>query len=363
MSANETVDINNQDTNVELKFEAIFDESITTGHIPLMDVIIARIKSKFHIPLALKVLNKIPGGDKLKHLKRIKPIEGTDQAGEANNDDHSFDVVIAKCSYEQSEHSISDIKSTIEKISQEKIFFDYRTQPVPSAPPKTELQLSISSKVWPCKYAKSTYLLRCLDGSILNESERELLKLIVNCLLKDLTKQCLSDRRSISAGVVFHNSNIIATSLVSEKTVSENPMKHAAMVAVDNVAKSCGAGYWNKGPHSICDEEQLRETLNNFRITNKTTNNYDEFIPYLCTNYSIILTEEPCLMCCMALVHSRIRRIFFLDLDTNTKLSKDLAQTDSTLARICYDDQALTRLKLHCDKNINHRYEVWRVHW
>ncbi|CAM9002802.1 unnamed protein product [Rhodiola kirilowii] len=33
--------------------------------------------------------------------------------------------------------------------------------------------------------------------------------------------------------------------------------------------------------------------------------------PYLCTGYDIYLVWEPCIMCAMALVHQRVRRIFF----------------------------------------------------
>ena len=37
---------------------------------------------------------------------------------------------------------------------------------------------------------------------------------------------------------------------------------------------------------------------------------------YLFTNYDIFTTEEPCVMCAMALVHSRVGRIFFLRKNT-----------------------------------------------
>lgn len=33
--------------------------------------------------------------------------------------------------------------------------------------------------------------------------------------------------------------------------------------------------------------------------------------PYLCTGWDCFVVDEPCMMCAMALVHSRVRRVVF----------------------------------------------------
>lgn len=60
----------------------------------------------------------------------------------------------------------------------------------------------------------------------------------------------------------------------------------------------------------IADEElKAREK----RVTeDKTQNNY------LCLNYHVYTTHEPCVMCSMALVHSRISQLIYLDPSSKT---------------------------------------------
>ncbi len=40
---------------------------------------------------------------------------------------------------------------------------------------------------------------------------------------------------------------------------------------------------------------------------------------YLLTDYDVYLSQEPCLMCSMALIHSRVSRVFFAKLSPDGK--------------------------------------------
>ncbi len=64
--------------------------------------------------------------------------------------------------------------------------------------------------------------------------------------------------------------------------------------------------------------------------------------PYLCTGYEAFLLHEPCVMCAMALVHSRLRRVIY-----------------------CVPDAQHGALggafKLHSQRSLNHHYAVWRL--
>lgn len=65
--------------------------------------------------------------------------------------------------------------------------------------------------------------------------------------------------------------------------------------------------------------------------------------PYLCTDFDCYLLREPCSMCGMALLHSRVRRVFFCQPD----------ERHGVLGG--------SGVRLHGLKGINHRYSVFRV--
>lgn len=136
-----------------------------------------------------------------------------------------------------------------------------------------------------------------------------------------------SDKSSVVAIVTDSSNNIIT---IAKSDVGSHPLKHAVMVAVDEVSRLQGGGHWNK---SIEPEEYKTKLKND---------------SYLCTGFDFYVTQEPCIMCAMALVHSRIKRLFFLDC-TQTQMSDECC------------DRAITKHKLHILPKLNHHYESWKI--
>lgn len=63
-------------------------------------------------------------------------------------------------------------------------------------------------------------------------------------------------------------------------------------------------------------------------------------LPYLCTGYDVYVTREPCIVCAMAMVHSRVRRVFY-----------GCSTEHGALGSKC---------KLHRQRQLNHRYLAFK---
>merc|ERR1712203_484209 len=63
--------------------------------------------------------------------------------------------------------------------------------------------------------------------------------------------------------------------------------------------------------------------------------------PYLCTGYTVYLAKEPCHMCAMGLLHSRVARVVF--------------RRPSRVGALVTIDRLQER------EGINHRFQVFRV--
>lgn len=144
-------------------------------------------------------------------------------------------------------------------------------------------------------------------------------------------------------------------------TCFRHPLRHAAIVAIEYSAardRHLFPGIGHTGSNStqmdlvqyslrgspvkrqktnledVQDDEKLDSHINGFHS--------ESVRPYLCTGYDVFLVWEPCTLCAMALVHQRVRRIFYAFPNPN----------EGALGSVH---------RLQGEKSLNHHYAVFRV--
>ena len=145
----------------------------------------------------------------------------------------------------------------------------------------------------------------------------------------------------------------------SNPTFKIRPYYHAPMVAIDLVAASQGGGAYaipiERFPlmsfvvsDTICPSSSSTAAPADDEVENDDDNDDDDDddendnssgVTYLCTGYDVYLSKEPCLMCAMSLIHSRIRRLFY---------------------RYKSSDGALgSKFSIHTLESLNHHFEAF----
>ncbi|KAL3342053.1 hypothetical protein AABB24_026193 [Solanum stoloniferum] len=116
-----------------------------------------------------------------------------------------------------------------------------------------------------------------------------------------------------------------------------HPLRHAAIVAIE---------YSAAGDLQLFPDYKARSPLKKQKIEESgfqsNGHSYQSLRPYLCTGYDIYLAWEPCAMCAMALVHQRVRRIFFSSPNSSA----------GALGSVH---------RLQGERSLNHHYAVFRV--
>ncbi|KAL7735616.1 hypothetical protein ACLKA6_002506 [Drosophila palustris] len=239
---------------------------------------------------------------------------------------------------------------------------------VPASSAKLRVQYDEMIKYWPCKFHPDKYAESLQNGSNFTNSQRLFHKRMAQ-LLRSLSRD-LNEDQPVAICVDPRQNSIVAIA----GSNSNSSHQHCAMWLVDHVARSQQGGAWQSQLDFVEDEEQNttrtlrglpqtyydylqqqehcqdlqygaelpRRGSNEQRTDDPVTSadNLSKYGPYLCTGYDIYLLREPCLMCAMALVHSRVKRIFFLEQSENGALT--------------------TSFQLHSVKELNHHYEVFQ---
>lgn len=116
-----------------------------------------------------------------------------------------------------------------------------------------------------------------------------------------------------------------------------HPLRHAAIVAIEYSAARDRQLFPDYKVLSPLKRQKIKES--DFQSNG---HNYQSLRPYLCTGYDIYLAWEPCAMCAMALVHQRVRRVFFYSPNSSA----------GALGSVH---------RLQGERSLNHHYAVFRV--
>eukprot|EP00162_Nutomonas_longa_P008421 comp18519_c0_seq1/m.33253 comp18519_c0_seq1/g.33253 ORF comp18519_c0_seq1/g.33253 comp18519_c0_seq1/m.33253 type:complete len:402 (-) comp18519_c0_seq1:32-1237(-) len=184
---------------------------------------------------------------------------------------------------------------------------DVVLQEIPSEPPITQSEWEKWSIKWPTKRPalrdfEKPELFPAAETRRINANMRAVIE-----LAKTVTDP---DSRRDACIVVDPRTNDIVARATDTRGI--NPLAHATMNAIHEVA--------------------LREQ--------RMVDSGVEDISFLCTGFEAYLTTEPCIFCSMALVHSRISRVFFARPNPH----------DGGLGGV---------MQVHSQRAINHRYDAY----
>ncbi|KAL7670638.1 hypothetical protein ACOME3_005570 [Neoechinorhynchus agilis] len=222
--------------------------------IPTQTVVTGIIPDKFRHQLSplVKFLDSRPDLPKFKHLKRVRRIENGFES------ENYFFLrqplnVIRPSYFECFKEAVVPVRQCL-------------------------LQSQADQSPWPISFHPDVYLEKLLRDGITNDWPQ-------------------SDHDAViidpSSGQVLASANHRPSELLG----------HPVLILINEFSKSIGYGWWGIG--------SIRDLINGITMANHQINEKPISQRYMCTGLDVFLKKEPCPMCAMALVHSRVRRVFF----------------------------------------------------
>eukprot|EP00388_Colpodella_angusta_P004678 GDKJ01015152.1.p1 GENE.GDKJ01015152.1~~GDKJ01015152.1.p1 ORF type:complete len:310 (+),score=13.52 GDKJ01015152.1:232-1161(+) len=225
------------------------------------------------------------------HVKRVRKV------GE-------FLEVITGCS----DIVTDEIRDFMETTQQNELF---RTE-IPSKAPFTKEQAAEWSKVWPITYRKPNW-----DPIVLSSEEEQLYTQMIRTAINSGKKGSVSGESSGCGCVIIDSKNRIVADTYDRRL--KHPLEHGVMRAIDEFSKlileeqgNCaGLGRIGHCPleENADDSAKRQKTIeNSIEETHRPRTMDDQ---YLCQGTKVFVSHEPCVMCSMALVHSRVDLVVY----------------------------------------------------
>eukprot|EP00039_Didymoeca_costata_P009836 m.131199 g.131199 ORF g.131199 m.131199 type:complete len:301 (-) comp14616_c0_seq5:1800-2702(-) len=258
----------------------------------------------------LRVLQSTFTFDDLKHCKRIR----------RSIQDKTMHVLLcSKKEVTSADQLETKLKSILSDRLQQCLRSPYTVQ-VPAFAPITRAQFQEASNSWPVIFHENKELERAIAGKLFSSEEN----LLISKLLEVAISTGLQSKSENKVGVVVTRARSDEVLTSNFGNTQEHPLNHAVMMAIDAVAQQ------HRGNRDAAlDEENPPKRP---RVDNAD---------YLLTGLDVYISHEPCPMCCMALIHSRVGRVFY-DKDTSCGGFR-------------------TGYQIHTIPSLNHHFQVYRM--
>nr|XP_019049082.1 hypothetical protein I302_02863 [Kwoniella bestiolae CBS 10118]OCF28012.1 hypothetical protein I302_02863 [Kwoniella bestiolae CBS 10118] len=256
--------------------------------------------------------------ERLRHLKRV--------CRRKENDQEICRIVLAMVA----EYSQSTLQSIMSTYSSTLSHLTPLVHTVPSSSARTQEQMKAKSHIWPVSFQPAVIIPNdSADWPIgrkawVTSGIKRVLALAVEAKRKGeipIAAYCTAQPSHFwpkkEEGFIPPTEGLRASS--NDTRVSEkHPLRHSALNCIKSIAN-------------------LR-TVPPFTEITPTRNGAD----YLLTSLSLFITHEPCVMCCMALLHSRVKEVFYVfDKPNGGGLSG-------------------SGLGINARNDLNHKFQAWR---
>ncbi|CAI2168068.1 6515_t:CDS:2 [Funneliformis geosporum] len=223
-----------------------------------------------------------------------------------------------------------------------------RIQQICKYPAITRTQFDEWRKLWPINFREDPR-----RETKFTLKEIELIKQYMENAIQLSSNAKSKGELPIGCILVDPKKNIILSEVIDTRNSTKNPLRHAVLNCIDDIA-SLERSNCVKKSNKI--EVPRKRTFNEVTIGDDTGKDDVEIIldeedsakqrenvegAYLCKGYDVFVTHEPCIMCSMALVHSRVRRVFY---GRSNTVSGGLGS--------CY--------KIHTHNSLNHHFKSFK---
>ncbi|XP_043931111.1 probable inactive tRNA-specific adenosine deaminase-like protein 3 [Protopterus annectens] len=276
----------------------------------------------------------------LQHLKRVRPCK-------EKSSTHPLEILLCLVSDVREAHETKIIPS-LSVLFNGSFDFSGLGEPflvkVPAHPPLTRPQFEEAKCHWPTSFHEDKQITEAIAGQLFSKEEKVKMHMHMGLAIEAAKAGAGIGMEAVGAAVVQPNINeVLAVGHDCRNGI--NPLLHAVMVCIDLVASGQGGGVYSYRDHPACSfipSETYRPAVSSsYSAGNSGSAEAEENgVCYICTGYDLFVTREPCVMCAMALVHSRIERVFY-----------GTSSPDGALG---------TKYKIHTKKDLNHHYKVYK---